>query len=80
MMLNLSYHLVVPQNTKCNTYCHEMFLTNWAFLKTLKKKINRTVENHITKILEFDGNFSKLEYKSKINISFYTKRNCPRRN
>ena len=43
-----------------------MFHTNWAFSKTLKKKINRTMENHITKTLQFDGNFLKLEYISEI--------------
>ena len=47
------------------------------FSKTLKKKINKTMENHKTKPLQFDGNFLKLEYTSEINISFYIKRNCP---
>ena len=67
MMLKLSYHVVLPCNAKCNTYCHEMFHTNWAFSKTLKKKINRTMENPITKTLQFDGNFLKLEYTSEIS-------------
>ena len=46
-----------------------MFHTNWAFSKTLKKKINKAIENHITKTLQFDGNFLNTEYTSEINIS-----------
>ena len=46
------------------------------FAKTLQKKINKIMENHVTKTLQFDANFLKLEYTSEINISFYIKRNC----
>ena len=56
-----------------------MFRTNWAFSKTLKKKINKAMENHITTTLQFGGNFLKPEYTSEINIS-YIKINYPRKN
>ena len=68
---------VVLYSTKCNTYCHEMFHTSWAISKTLKKKIDKTMENHITQTLQFESNFLELEYTSEIYISFYIKRNGP---
>ena len=54
-----------------------MFYPNWTISNTSKKKINKTMENYITKTLQSERNFLKLEYKSEINISFYIKRNCP---
>ena len=50
-----------------------MFDTNWAFSKSLKKKINKAMENHIIKTLQSDGNFLKPEYTSEINISYINK-------
>ena len=56
-----------------------MFHTNTRFSKTLKKKINKAMENHITKALQFDGNCLKPEYTSEIDIS-YIKINHPQKN
>ena len=77
MVINLSHNLVAPYNIKCNTNCHEMFHTNWELSKTLKKKIDKTIENHITKTLQFDGKYiSEISpYKNKLseetNVSKY---------
>ena len=54
-----------------------MFHTNWALSKTLKKKIDKTMENHITKTLQFDGKYTSeiSPYKNKLsketNVSKY---------
>ena len=54
-----------------------MFHTNWELSKTLKKKIDKTIENHITKTLQFDGKYiSEISpYKNKLseetNVSKY---------